>query len=129
MRKIGMLVLPFIIWGGCTDSGPSIHTPPAVFRVDLQSQFFHDSVQVQVDGRIVFEGRVTTNNILSLAKSISVQATSGRHDVSVHVVHPYTGTEKDTTVFVKDTLTVAVNLDERSRTLYFALYPFLIPYR
>lgn len=129
MRKISVLVLPLIILGGCKDNGSTLQPSPAVFRIDLQSQFLDDSVRVLVDTRIVFEGRVTTNYTLSLAKSLSVDASTGQHDVSVQVVHPYTGTEKDTAVIVKDTLTVAVNLDERSGMLYFTLYPFLIPYR
>ena len=129
MRKISVLVLPLIILGGCKDSGSTLQPSPVVFRIDLQSQFLEDSVRVLVDSRIVFEGRVTTNFTLGLAKSLSVDPSAGQHDVRVQVVHPYTGTEKDTAVVVEDTLTVAVNLDERSRMLYFTLYPFLVPYR
>lgn len=129
MRNVSILLLPLLILGGCNDNGSNLQPSPVVFRVDLQSQFFDDSLRVQVDGQMVFEGRATTDNILSLAKSISVNASSGRHHVHVEVADPNAGTDKDTTVMVKDTLTVAVNLDERSRMLYFNLYPFLIPYR
>jgi hypothetical protein len=129
MSKLTWLVLPLFILGGCKDNGVTLQPSPAVFRVDLQSQFLDDSVRVTVDNRKVFSGRVTTNYSLGLAKSISVDASIGRHNVLVQVIHPYRGAEKDTTVSVMDTLTVAVTLDERSRTLYFHLYGFLIPYR
>jgi hypothetical protein len=128
MPKISMLVLPLLILGGCKDNGSTLRPSPAVFQIDLQSHFVDDSVRVQVDSRIVFEGRVTTHDIFGLAKSISVDANTGPHDVRIQVVHPYTGSEKDTTIIVTDTLTVAVNIDERSRTLHFNLYPFLLLY-
>lgn len=129
MRNLmSVLVLSLVFLGGCKDSGSTLQPSPAVFRIDLQSQFLDDSVCVAVDSRIVFEGRITTNNIWSLAKSISIDGNTGQHSIRVQVVHPFAGTEKDTTVTVKDTLTVAVRLDERSRTLYFNLYPFLFPY-
>ena len=128
-KLLNILVLPLLVLGGCNDSGSNLQPSTPVFRIDLQAQFLDDSVRVVVDSRIVFEGRVTTNNILSLAKAIPVEVPTGEHNVDVQVLHPYTGTDKDTTVMVKDTLTVAVTLDERSRTLYFNLYPFLVPYR
>jgi hypothetical protein len=129
VRMIWLLVPPLIFPGGCRDHGPGVQSSPAVFQVDLQTQFSDDSVRVLIDSRCVFEGRVTTHLGQGLARSLSVDGQAGRHNVRVHVVHPFTGTEKDTTLVVTDTLTLAVNLDERSRTLYFALYPFLIPYR
>jgi hypothetical protein len=129
MPKSTLMVLSLLFVGGCKDNIVTVQPSPAVFRVDLQYQFFDDSVLVAVDSRMVFSGRVTTNNSLSLAKSISVDGSTGQHNVLVQVVDPYRGTQKDTTVSVTDTLTVAVILDERSRTLYFSLYPFLLPYR
>lgn len=129
MSKLGILVLSFLILGGCKDNGSTLQPLPAVFRVDLQAQFLNDSVLVLIDGMSAFEGRVTTNYSQGLARSVPVNASAGRHEVRVKVVHPYTGTEKDTIVTVKDTMTVTVRLDERSRTLYFDVYPFLIPYR
>ena len=129
MNKLTLLVLPLLILCSCKDDGVSYHPSAAVFRIDLQSQFLDDSVRVAVDSRIVFSGRVRTNYSLSLAKSISVDANAGQHDVLVQLVDPFWPTQKDTTVIISDTLTVAVSLDERSRTLYFYLYPFLLPYR
>jgi hypothetical protein len=129
VSKSTLLVLALLILGSCKDNGEILQSSPAVFRVDLQWQFLDDSVRVTVDSRMVFSGRVTTNSSLGLAKSISVDGNIGQHEVLVQVVHPYRGAEKDTTVSVTDTLTVGVTLDERSRTLYFHLYPFVIPYR
>lgn len=129
MSKLIWVGLPLLILGGCKDNGVALQLSPAVFRVDLQSQFLDDSVRLTVDSQTVFSGRVTTNSSLGLARSISVDANIGEHNVLVEVIHPYRGAEKDTTVSVTDTLTVGVTLDERSRTLYFHLYRFLIPYR
>jgi hypothetical protein len=97
--------------------------------IDLQAQFLDDSVRVLVDNRTVYEGRATTNLILGLARSIPVEGLSGAHRVRTQVVDPLQGTERDTMVTVGDTLTVAVTLDERTRTLYYTLYPYLIRYR
>ncbi len=129
MTKFALLILPLLTLANCKDDGISNPGSPAVFRVDLQSEFYNDSVIVAVDSRMVFTGRVTTNHSLSLAKAISVDANTGQHNVMVQVVNPAGAKQKDTTVSVSDTLTVAVILDERSRTLYFYLYPYLLPYR
>ncbi len=129
MTRLTLLLLPLLFLSSCKDNTVSNQTSPAVFRVDLQSRFYDDSVCVAVDSRVVFSGRVTTNTSLSLAKSISVDANAGQHNVLVQVLYPTASKQKDTTVSVSDTLTVAVILDERSRTLYFHLYPFLLPYR
>ncbi len=129
MRMLSLLFLSLIVIVGCKEEGSPVQPLPAVFRVDLQQGFQDDYVRVSVDNRFVFEGRVTTDHILSLARSLSVDAGSGPHDVLVRVLSPYPPTENDTTVVVKDTLTVAVNLDRGDRKMSFALYPFLIPYR
>ena len=129
MRRLIIFVLPLALLGRCTDIGSAPRNSPAVFMIDLQAQFLDDSVRVLVDDRMVYEGRVTTFPLLGLARSIPVEGVSGTCWVRTQVVDPLPGTERDTAVTVGDTLTVAVTLDERSRTLYYTVYPYLIRYR
>lgn len=46
-------------------------------RVDIQSQFDDDRVRVEVGGVPVFDGRVTTEDVLSLAEIVEAQVPPG----------------------------------------------------
>jgi hypothetical protein len=113
----------------CSDRGSDLQLRPSLLSIDLQGGFSNDSIRVTVDGRVVFDGRATTNDILFLAHTFRLDVSRGRHTVLVQNLNPFWITENDTTVTLTDTLTVAVNLDERSRSPVFTIHPFLIPYR
>lgn len=55
------------------------------FEVHLNSQFSNDRVQVFIDGKEVFDERVTTLDVLSLAEVIALKRPAGHHRIEVVV--------------------------------------------
>ena len=54
-------------------------------EVHLNNSFNDDRVRVKIDGHEVFDGRVTTNYVLSLAEVIQLTKSSGSHEIEVQV--------------------------------------------
>ena len=55
------------------------------FEVHLQSSFDQDHVRVELDGRTVFDGRVTTAHVAGLAERIELERPTGTHRIRVTV--------------------------------------------
>jgi hypothetical protein len=64
--------------------------------VDLQNSFDKDNVQVVIDNQPLLNAQVTTNDLLSLAKSISTVNTEGKHTIKVVINDTLVKTESFT---------------------------------
>ena len=76
--------------------------------VDLQGGFDKDQVTVYIDDKKIFNNVVSTNNLLSLAASVTTSNTKGEHTIKVVVNDTQTGSEKFT--FEKDTWIAVRNI-------------------
>ncbi len=126
MRIHLALVALLLVLLGCKKATTEPTTSPVLW-IDLQQSFANDSVQVVFDQNLIFAGRVTTNNILSLAHSIHQPATRGSHEVRIRIVD--SGVQADTTFMLFDTLTVAVQYIRSPAQVGYVFYPGLVPYR
>ena len=75
------------------------------FEVHLQSSFEDDHVRVEIDGQVVFDGRVTTAHVAGLAERIKLERPTGRHRIRV-IVNDLEAVEKR--FRLNERLTVAV---------------------
>lgn len=99
MMRLLALLLPFIVvLSGCgfVDLDPSGGTTGVALdlEVHLTSQFNDDHVRVAIDGREVFDERVTTVDVLSLAEVVELKSSSGRHRIDVDVNGSYHASER-----------------------------------
>lgn len=108
-RILSMIsVVCLVTVAGATLVGCELLSPPGEggkqeglqsFEVHLNSQFDNDRVQVRIDGREVFDERVTTLDVLSLAHILKLERPAGPHLLEVVVAGR---TRADTTFYLAD---------------------------
>lgn len=111
MRLVPVLALVLAVLAGCDSA---VVTPPAgpeSLRVDFQTVFDDDRVRVELDGALVFDGRVTTDGALSLAESVDLSIPEGAHDLRVEVG----GASAEAAFVAGDIVFVAVGYDPETR--------------
>ena len=54
-------------------------------EVHMQSHFDEDNVSIQIDGRDVFSGRITTDHRIGLAERVTLQMAPGLHVISIQI--------------------------------------------
>jgi hypothetical protein len=86
VRFLRLSILALALHATSCDSG-GLYTPngPESVRIDLQYDFDNDLVVVEFDGLRVFRDRVSTNDVLSLAKMVDLSVSEGEHSVRVVV--------------------------------------------
>lgn len=93
MARRALLVLFLVLVSGCEPFGVDPCACSPEFQLDLEvhlgSDFNDDRVRVAIDGREVFDDRVTTNHVLSLAEVIELQRPPGRYRIDVQVNHDH----------------------------------------
>lgn len=126
MRNFILVFILLSLATGCRQATEPT-TQNALLSIDLQEEFASDHVQIAVDQQIVFNDTVTTNFSLGLAGWYSKRVSVGSHRIEVSI--PDREVQRDTTVNLRDTLTVAVTYDRAGNILSFSLFNFLILYR
>lgn len=78
-----------IIAAGCqvlpVENEPECSNCDRSFEVHINSNFDNDRVRIEIDGLTVFNERVTTNPVLSLAEIIELKRPAGVHRIRVVV--------------------------------------------
>lgn len=70
---------------GCDSTEAVAPSGPESFTVDFTTQFDNTSVQLELDGILVYEERVTTNDVLGLAERIELSISEDPHRLRVQV--------------------------------------------
>jgi len=83
-RYFPLLLACCIVLAGCDSADLEAPSGPEAVRIDLQWNFEDDFVEIELDGDLVFAERVTTNDLLSLAKIVDYSLPAGEH--TVHAV-------------------------------------------
>lgn len=93
-------------------------------HLHLQSQFNNDYVQVDIDGSQVYADSVTTNNVLGLADTYSLNEEEGPHviHIAVNNIVNYTDSFQ-----LNDELYIGINYDawQQNIHLIYSAEPFL----
>ncbi len=102
--------LPLLLLGtlAACDSTDPLKEPADLFEIHLWEMFEDDTVQLVLDGRAVFEGVVSSDPLLGLAKIVPADILEGQHRLAVFVDGVFTN---DTTFSVQDTLFVGITYD------------------
>lgn len=87
----GCKLLPTEGEAGCTEC-------ELAFEVHVKNNFQNDHVRLAIDGMVVFDERVTTNYVWSLAEIIKLKRPMGTHQVKVVV----NGSEQGESTFELD---------------------------
>ena len=79
------LVLAAFLVAGCDSTGITLPSGPQPLTVDLTARFDNDLVRIELDDELIYEERVTTEDVLSLAARATFEIPEGRHRVRVEV--------------------------------------------
>ena len=125
-----MIIACALVAGGCSEPGTPSESPsdaaPAYASLDLQTDFRNDEVRITLDGKPVFDARVTTDPARSLASRIAITSSPGLHRVQAEVAD--TGVRTDLMISIQDTTTVRFVYDRTGGILQVSTVPFLIAY-
>ena len=92
-------------------------------RFDFQYGFNHTPARIEIDGSTAYRGVITTNHVLSLADSRTVELCGG-----THVLHCETGTDfRDTTFTVTGPLVIGIVRDAETGTGFRFYHPGEFP--
>ena len=112
-----LLIFPLLLsLAACDGSGPEplvVPTGPESIGVHFQSQFEDDAVAVRLGDDLVFSGRVTTWDVLSLAATVPLSVPAGEQVVRVSVG----GRAAALAVDPAETAVVAVLYDRATRRI------------
>lgn len=115
----------------CSESsssdGTSPDTRPAYVSLDMQTNFRNDQVRLTLDGKQIFDGRVTTDYSLSLASRIAFETVGGMHRLQAEITN--SGIRRDLMIIIRDTMTVRLVYDPSGNGLSISTVPYLINYR
>ena len=129
-RLLGLVMLTHMLLFsivGCQQTTDSTPQGKPFYSIDLQDGFRHDSVQVKLDNRVIYDDTASTSIGLSLARRLTPGISSGEHQIQVLL--PVLRVQADTTVDFQDTLVVGVNLNRSSNLISFTVYHFQVMYR
>lgn len=79
------LALPVALVAGCDTTAITTPSGPESLTVDFTARFDRDLVRIELDGEPIYEERVTTEDVLSLAARASFEIPEGWHQFRVQV--------------------------------------------
>ncbi len=118
------LTLLFLTLGCEGQTGPGQKN--AFLSIDLRFDFQSDSVKVELDDQVVFNGNITTDWTVSNAKRLIQTVSHDSHRVEVFILNH--DTHRDTIFSMQDTITVDVRYDRAKNKLSFLIYNRFVRY-
>lgn len=112
-----LLTVALLALSGCDSADPVAPSGPASLTVDFTTQFDDDLVRVELDDALIYEERLTTNDVLGLAERATFSIPDGRHRVRVEVA----GRAESATFEAGATVFVGVSYDSGQRAAALAL--------
>lgn len=92
-----LLIASLLAAPGCEIITPDAESACAECRDDLQihlrNSFENDRVRVKLDDNVVYNGRVTTDDVWSLAEIVELRPRPGRHVLDVMINGSYKASE------------------------------------
>lgn len=102
---------------GCSDDVNSTNTEPTEqLRIDLQSGYSDTQVKIFLDNYTVFDDKVSTNDVVSVAAIIPLEVNAGTHYLKVTVNNLLT---KETLFTIGDALYIGVNYSSSNLNIMF----------
>ena len=102
---------------GCSDDVNSTNTEPTEqLRIDLQSGYSDTQVKIFLDNYTVFDDKVSTNDVVSVAAIIPLEVNAGTHYLKVTVNNLLT---KETLFTIGDKLYIGVNYSPSNLNVMF----------
>ena len=90
---------------------------PESLTVDFTTRFNDDLVRVELDGVLIYEERLTTTDVLSLAERVAFSIPEGEHRIRVEVA----GRASAATFEAGETVFVGIRYDPGARSVDLAL--------
>jgi hypothetical protein len=88
-------------------------------RIDFQSGFHSSFTILRIDNNIYLEDTLLTNDVLSLAKQVSVSISKGMHTIKCTIDGSFTA---DTVINIPDSLVIGIRVDPQHKKPEFNLY-------
>ncbi len=79
---------------------PECATCEQAFEIHLNNNFDNDRVHVEIDGKVIFDERITTDYVWSLAEIVKLKRPMGTHHIKIVV----NGSEEEKRTFELDRL-------------------------
>lgn len=119
---VPLAIIVLSITADCKKNPTSPLVTPAWISIEVGSDYQNDYITLNFNDSLLTQGRVTTNFSISAAW-LSGLIKRNEGDVHVGIVLPEFQLQKDTTFFLRDTMSIEINFDRTNRTLSFWVHP------
>lgn len=83
--RLCLAIAALSLLAACDSVGPAAPSGPESLTVDFTTHFDDDLVRVELDGVLIYEERLTTADVLSLAERVVFSIPEGEHRIRIEV--------------------------------------------
>ena len=83
--RLPLIAAALSLLAGCDSADPTAPLGPESLTVDFTTHFDDDLVRVNLDGVLIYEERLTTADVLSLAERAAFSIPEGEHRIRIEV--------------------------------------------
>lgn len=124
IKNITCIIL-LVLMSGCKNNSVSPESEQSLLYIAAENGFNNDSVKIELNGRVLLNKSITTNYSVDLAwLSQSQILPQGNQSVKISIIND--DIIDSCTINLKDTVSLRINYDSKTRLITFSEYKGII---